>query len=1224
MSEDNKNLPSINDFLSKENLPSVEEYVVENSLPSVEDYIEKEEEDIQEETIEEPVVETENLTEVLRLINDVRRDIPDIPEVKYYDDELAQLSEQITQIQTELSEAPEVRYYESEVEELCEKIDFVREQIKDIPEIKYYDEQVNAIEDRIDTLQTEVTNLPEVKYYDKEIEAICGAIDDVKSQIPQFPKWVNEVNEVPDFSWIGKTFSVIDDDFIKINDVVETLRERINFDIREISNDIDNKKFESKVELRTKSEEIETKIQEEKDKIWKELRESSLRIWEHHKTFKDDDKKLKKQILGEYNQLKDSLNKSIKENTEQSVKTDELLLKYFSELKEEVTKLPKVKYYDDDIRYLKEDIISLRSLVQSIKNEQKDLNKELQQLNEVALEEPHDVPQSVGGPQDPLTPIDQKFATFKDLKQHYQIFINRIQSQLAAVGGGGAGRIPDLDDVSFDAGIGTGKLLIFNGAKWVGIASTALGGGGGDADSASSLTLDVRNNNVGYALTIGTPVYQVGYNSGQDRLNVEIANADTPSTMPAKGVVSTTLENNTNGEIIVYGELEGVNTSAFEVADELYVAPGGGLTNVRPTDPTHLVQKIAVVLKKSTANGAILVYGAGRTNDVPNNISIAGSITAVDGFFSGNVSVGGTLTYQDVRHIDAIGIITAQQGIQILNNGLNISSGIITAVGAAGTVTIGAGITALHVDGDARVIGILTVGRSSVTIDGTTNKITIGNEDVTISNSSITIGDNVTIQAGASGINSAPNVLYVAKDGSDSNNGTSIDNAKLTIKAAVGAATSGTTVKVLSGNYVEDNPITVPAFTAVVGDDLRTVKVLPTTPTSDLFHVNKACKLANMTFSGHTSPAAAVAFPTAGATNVGGGKWKGPYIQNCTSDTTTGTGIRVDGNLAVNTKSMNVDAFTQYNQGGVGVAVTNEGYAQLVSVFTICCDKAITCHAGGQADVANSNCSFGTLGLVADGKGATQFIGTVTSNAAISQDNVTLNIGIGQTRPYDGQIAFFGELFESVETITVGSGGTGYTSTPTVTIAAPTGSSGETATAFATLEGESVASITVISSGSQYQTTPSVTISSPNVGSNGATATAVTAPIYYTINSSTPPSAGITTLTLAENLLNPVGVGTSVHFFQQSKIIASSHTFEYIGSGNTITLATPKRGGVTIQANEVTSSNGGKVIYTSTDQAGNFRIGDDLQINQNTGTISGRAFSRSLFSEMTPFILALS
>ena len=79
-----------------------------------------------------------------------------------------------------------------------------------------------------------------------------------------------------------------------------------------------------------------------------------------------------------------------------------------------------------------------------------------------------------------------------------------------------------------------------------------------------------------------------------------------------------------------------------------------------------------------------------------------------------------------------------------------------------------------------------------------------------------------------------------------------------------------------------------------------------------------------------------------------------------------------------------------------------------------------------------------------------------------------------------------------------------------------------------------------------------------------------------------------------------------------------------MGAGNNITDATPKRGGVTIQANEVLTESGGQVLYTSTDQAGNVRIGDDLQIDQETGTISGRSFSKSLFSEMTPFILALS
>ena len=1068
MAEDNNNLPSMDDFLQEE------------GLPSVEDYIEKEEEIIEEqteeETVEPEVVEsTVDLTEILHLINDVRKDIPEIPEVKYYDDQLEAICEIIDQLREEIPEVPEIKYYDDELEAVddeleavCDQIDQVREfiatKIDELPEVKYYDEQVQTIEDRIDSVIQEVANLPEPKYYEEDIQSIRIAIQEVQDQIPTFPKWVNEVNEVPDFSWIGKTFSVIDDDFVKVHDTINTVSENLKINLKTFEEDIEKKHFETKTDLKNTTDELTEEFLDQKEKIWKELSKFSLKVWEYQKESKDDDRKLKKQIKGEYNQLKTQIEERLVKYNVDNVKTDELLLSYFNELKEEVTNLPEVKYYDDDISNIKSDIASLRSLVQSIKNEQKDLNEGLQHLNEVALEEPHDVSQSVDGKEDPLTPLDKQFPNLKALADHYRLFINRVQTQIASIGGGGAGFIKDLDDVSFDQTTGTNKLLIYDGAKWVGIASTALGG-----------------------------------------------------------------------------------------------------TGVASTD---FISGIA--------------------------------ITMTTGNFT-NVNVAGTITYDDVTHVDSLGIGTFRDGLIVRTS----------------TAT-----TALMVEGDARITGILTIGTASVVIDGDNNTITTG--IVTITNSSVVIGDNVSIDTGASGINSAPNVLYVAKDGSDDNNGTSIDNAKLTIAGAVGVAQSGTVIKVLSGNYVESNPITLPAFSAVVGDDLRTVKVLPSTPTSDLFHVNKGCKLANMTFSGHTAPGAAVAFPTAGATNVGGGKWKGPYIQNCTSDTTTGTGIRIDGSKAVKTKSMNVDAFTQYNQGGVGVAVTNEGYAQLVSVFTICCDRAITCHAGGQADLANSNCSFGTLGLVADGKGSQQFIGTVTSSAAAAQDNVTINVGTGETRPYDGQIVYFDQLYKSVDTITVGSGGTGYTSTPTVTVDAPTGPNGETATAFATLEGETVASITIISSGSQYETTPSVTISAPNVGVNTATATANMADIYYTINSATPIVSGITTLTLDENLLNTVGVGSTVFFFQQSKIIASSHTFEYIGSGNTITSATPKRGGVTIQANEVVSQNGGRVIYTSTDQAGNFRIGDDLQINQNTGTISGRAFSRSLFSEVTPFILALS
>ena len=54
------------------------------------------------------------------------------------------------------------------------------------------------------------------------------------------------------------------------------------------------------------------------------------------------------------------------------------------------------------------------------------------------------------------------------------------------------------------------------------------------------------------------------------------------------------------------------------------------------------------------------------------NITV-GSVSASSGTFSGNVSVGGTLTYQDVTNMDVLGIGTFQQGIQVLANGVDVT-----------------------------------------------------------------------------------------------------------------------------------------------------------------------------------------------------------------------------------------------------------------------------------------------------------------------------------------------------------------------------------------------------------------------------------------------------------------------------------------------------------------------------------------------------------------------
>jgi len=110
---------------------------------------------------------------------------------------------------------------------------------------------------------------------------------------------------------------------------------------------------------------------------------------------------------------------------------------------------------------------------------------------------------------------------------------------------------------------------------------------------------------------------------------------------------------------------------------------------------------------------------------------------------------------------------------------------------------------------------------------------------------------------------------------------------------------------------------------------------------------------------------------------------------------------------------------------------------------------------------------------------------------------------------------------------------------------------------------------------------------------------------------------------LIQNLNNEVGVGSTAFFSRQSLQIVSSQSFQYIGAGNTIETAYPSRGGVAIQENEVISIDGARVNYTSTDQRGNFRIGDGVVIDQATGTVSGNVYIRSLFTQVTPFILAL-
>jgi hypothetical protein len=121
----------------------------------------------------------------------------------------------------------------------------------------------------------------------------------------------------------------------------------------------------------------------------------------------------------------------------------------------------------------------------------------------------------------------------------------------------------------------------------------------------------------GEALTKGQPVYISGV-SGNTPI-VMLADANDAGKMPAFGLASETVSANASLEVVTYGQLEGMDTSAFTLGDTIYVSNTAGvLTNTAPGGETSLLQNVGKVERVHASVGTIFVAGAGRTNAVPN------------------------------------------------------------------------------------------------------------------------------------------------------------------------------------------------------------------------------------------------------------------------------------------------------------------------------------------------------------------------------------------------------------------------------------------------------------------------------------------------------------------------------------------------------------------------------------------------------------------------------
>ena len=799
---------------------------------------------------------------------------------------------------------------------------------------------------------------------------------------------------------------------------------------------------------------------------------------------------------------------------------------------------------------------------------------------------------------------------------------------------------------------------------------------------------------------------------------------------------------------------------------------------------------------------------------------------------------------------------------------------------------------------DQRIRRAISAGNETISYDEANGKIRVGDlsnivtqvslanvttDDLREGNINLYFSNARAIAALAPDLNQLrkpnANVIYVAINGDDRLDGLTMPNAIANIHVALSRVNAYWSVKVFPGQYtLRNNPVTIPRKVSLIGNDLRTVDIYPENPTDDMFYINNGAYVNGFTFRGHRAAnpndvrngSAVFSFnPDGSAGNI----TTSPYIQNCSSITSNGTGMRVDGNYVSGNRSMVLDAFTQFNEGGIGVYLLNSGYMQLVSLFTICCEYSILAEGGGFASVTNSNTSFGMYGLVADGVSPKLYSGKVirqisgrsieiqTTKRPNIQDKVIManynqekcfrdtglivdSLAFDLAYQSNTQSRFSGLQYSSqglsrildqksevnatfqylktlatnvvlnstlwdnsantpfqgtnTQVILGASPGTGYTAnlvanvfdifldiynngiygvtdkivpnkypanvdtalrnTANLLIANKNFMQSETATFFAnnysyatympnrtvfldvgklidavtfdiSNDGnrqtitqavlyydylQDVSAITnqkVQTSGAfayiktiiddiltlsnvtnKYQTTylqntsftANVTASEilyvrnriddiTNIIENGPTYQNVQYNIepisltantdsniviatqiilanrdfiraevleyvnqnwsdlsngtrnFYTVGETTNVTSNTCIVTFDEKIffIDRPFANSAISFHQGSYLSTSSHTFEYVGSGNNVTTAFPFNGGIPIQENEVIETRGGSVYYTSTDHKGDFRIGNELLINRATGTINGRTFNKSLFAVMTPYILAL-
>ena len=476
-------------------------------------------------------------------------------------------------------------------------------------------------------------------------------------------------------------------------------------------------------------------------------------------------------------------------------------------------------------------------------------------------------------------------------------------------------------------------------------------------------------------------------------------------------------------------------------------------------------------------------------------------------------------------------------------------------------------------------------------------------------------------------IGGATNVYYVATNGVDaSGRGGSIDTAFRTIKYACSnigtpTATSPAVIFVKAGLYEEVQlPIIVPAFTTIVGDNLRATIVKPgagldssgsvLNTRSTLFRLSNGTIVQDMVLDGmggytpgspdykpESATIGGVYFALNAASVV---STKSPYIYNVTSFGNGATGALVDGALhASGNRSMLFHTYTAIHSDGLGVWCKANSNAEMISTFSYYCQIGFSATGGSKIRSLNSSNAYGEYGVYSAGFDASETAnqgsvkGTMLSYANVLTADFTLGEQI--TGGTSGATAYVANVQAEPKRIyIVGKSGT-FASNEVVT----GGGSGTTATLVAgTVEGNQTGRILVTS----FTTAPDAGDALQFATTDG------NAFQIQSVSTVTANSVSYRVLVFSTSRATPVAQNVALNVRKEfSTVRLTGHDFLQVGTGGTDTTNWPNNPTqAPSQADQVivNATDPGRVYYTATDELGNFYVGDQFKVDQATGNVT--------------------